>query len=115
MKEVNEMTVDCPYHIDANGNLKSSTANIEAVNGLYELKNMAMKLDSKSIVLDGLIYVLEVNLVRFPNPDWLSENRKKLRENIFSMPDLKVLDTDTSEVKNQKLIIAAKLIELIDA
>lgn len=109
------MYVDCPYRTDNNGNLIKEGINPKVVEIIMELKDYAAKLNKCSDGIQKLIYVLEINLIKFPKADWIDKNRSKLRNEVWTISELKVSLGDTDEERKEKLLIGAKLMELIES
>lgn len=111
----NIIFIDCPYRTDAHGRLMSQGININIANAIVDIKNDAMQFNKYSESLYRLIYTLEKNLIKFPKDNWLDKNRNKLRDEVWTLPELKVGLSDTDEDKKRKLILGAKLMELIES
>ena len=107
--------VNCPYRTDENGKFVDKGIDKRLVSKLYDIKILVNRLEKKGDWLNSLIYDLEVNFIKCPNADWLNENRKELINTVCLMPELEILSTDTPKEVELKLVLGAKLIELINA
>ncbi len=78
-------------------------------------KEIKKNIKNRGPYLEQFLYEMRENLKRPDSATWLEENRKENRESVFLMPDLDLLSTDSKELRIEKLIIGAKLIEVIEA
>lgn len=107
-------TIDCMYRTDENGNLMSEKVSHQVVRAIYDIKSYARQIEKRSDTLNNLIRELELHLLRVPSSAWLEENRERLLIDICLIPDLDILLEDCEEIRVKKMLLGAKLIELIN-
>ena len=108
MAEVTFRTIECPHWIPARVSYK-------AVQTLEEVIKRVRRIKCDSPYLSQLLYDLNENLKSENSALWLKENRKELRNSVYLMSELDPISTDSSKLRTEKLIIGAKLIEVIEA
>ncbi len=108
MAEVTFRTIECPHWIPARVSYKT-------VQTLEEVTKRVRRIKCDSPYLSQLLYDLNENLKSENSALWLKENRKELRNSVYLMSELDPISTDSSKLRTEKLIIGAKLIEIIEA
>lgn len=113
MEYLNVKFVSCPYCIDMDGQNMNKEAEPKIINSLYKIKELAIKIRGENHNLNNFISLLEMNLVRYPIPDWLEKNKKELRTCIVNISELCISDEDTDETKENKIELRTMLLELL--
>lgn len=108
MAEVTFRTIECPHWIPTRVSYKT-------VQTLEEVIKRVRRIKCDSPYLSQLLYDLNENLKSENSALWLKENRKELRNSVYLMSELDPISTDSSKLRTEKLIIGAKLIEVIEA
>lgn len=81
----------------------------------FEVEEMAKNVECEDQYLSQLLRDLKFYLTKPYFGIWLKENRKELRESVYLMSALDPLSSDSDEVCNYKLLMGAKLIEIIES
>lgn len=110
MAQITFTTKACPNWIPANARVSKGT-----LSTLAEVEKMITRMKCDNLYLTELIKELKVNLSREDSKNWLKENRKEFRDTVYLMSVLDPLSTDSEEVRTGKLLIGAKLIEIIES
>ena len=109
MTEVTFRTIECAHWIPVNRVSK------ETVQTFEEVVRRVKRIKCDSPYLSQLLYELNINLRSENSALWLKENRKSLRDSVYLMSELDPMSTDSNNVRTEKLLIGAKLIEVIEA
>lgn len=109
MAEVTFRTIECAHWVPANRVSK------ETVQALEEVVRRVKHIKCDSPYLVQLLYDLTENLRSENSSLWLKENREALRNSVYLMSELDPISTDSMKIRTEKLIIGAKLIEVIEA
>lgn len=109
MAEVTFRTIECSHWIPAN------RVSRETIQTFEEITRRVKRIKCDSPYLSQLLHDLSENLKSENSALWLKENRKELRNSVYLMSELDPISTDSSKLRTEKLIIGAKLIEVIEA
>ncbi len=110
MAQVTITTKSCPDWIPTNEQVSKYV-----LKTFFEVEEMATHLQCEDEYFKQLLRELKFYLTKPYSGIWLKENRKELRETVYLMSALDPLSTDSDEICNDKLLMGAKLIEIIES
>lgn len=110
MAQITFTTKACSNWIPVDNRVSKNTRSM-----VIEVEDLVAHIKCNNFYLNELIKELKVNLSRSDFKTWLKENRKEFRDTVYLMSALDPLSTDSDEMRTKKLLIGAKLIEIIES
>lgn len=110
MAQVTITTKACSNWIPVNTRVSEHT-----IKTFFEVEEMAKHIQCEDKFFKQLLRELRFYLFRSYSSIWLKKNREELRDTVYLLSALDPLSSDPDEVCAEKLLIGAKLIEIIES